>query len=230
MKQDKGKGVVIMDKTKYQEKCLAILDKNQFVKLNIDPTKEIKIKIQRVLRKSKKNISSQKYSCLYPTGSSSGKIHGTVKNKEFTKLRAFHAFVLYVSSHLTSLRVFVPYMPSRLTCLLHLRARRAFSLSEPLRVRAFVPHVLYAPPWLRAFESYVPWCLTCFRALCASGTFVLYVPSHLMRLRGFLPSVLTCLCALPAFEPYVPSAPSCRTCLRALRAIAPSRLLRYSLF
>ena len=43
-----------MDKTKYQEKCLAILDKNQFVKLNIDPTKEIKTKIQRVLRKSKK--------------------------------------------------------------------------------------------------------------------------------------------------------------------------------
>ena len=52
MKQDKGKGVVIMDKTKYKGKCLAILDTNQFVKLNIDPTKEIETKIQRVLRKS----------------------------------------------------------------------------------------------------------------------------------------------------------------------------------
>ena len=52
MKQDKGKGVVIMDKTKYQGKCLAILDTNQFVKLNIDPTKEIETKIQRDLRKS----------------------------------------------------------------------------------------------------------------------------------------------------------------------------------
>ena len=52
MKQDKGKGIVIMDKTKYQGKCLATLDTNQFVKLNIDPTKEIETKIQRVLRKS----------------------------------------------------------------------------------------------------------------------------------------------------------------------------------
>ena len=39
MKQDKGRGVVIMDKTKYQEKCLELLNPNQFVKLIRDPTK-----------------------------------------------------------------------------------------------------------------------------------------------------------------------------------------------
>ena len=45
MKQDKGKGIVIMDKTKYQEKSLALLNTNQFVKLNSDPTKQIETKI-----------------------------------------------------------------------------------------------------------------------------------------------------------------------------------------
>ena len=45
-----------MDKTKYQEKCLALLNTNQFVKLNRDPTKQIETKIQRVLRKIKSNI------------------------------------------------------------------------------------------------------------------------------------------------------------------------------
>ena len=34
MKQDKEMGVVIMDKTKYHEKYLALLNANQFVKLN----------------------------------------------------------------------------------------------------------------------------------------------------------------------------------------------------
>ena len=45
MKQDKGKGIVIVDKTKYQEKSLALLNTNQFVKLNSDPTKQIETKI-----------------------------------------------------------------------------------------------------------------------------------------------------------------------------------------
>ena len=56
MKQDKRSAAVIMDKTKYQEKCLALLNTNQFVKLNRDPTKQIETKIQRVLRKIKSNI------------------------------------------------------------------------------------------------------------------------------------------------------------------------------
>ena len=68
-----------MDKTNYQEKCLALLNTNQFVKLNRDPTKQIKTKIQRVLRKNKTNISLQEYLHLYPTGSSPGKLYGTSK-------------------------------------------------------------------------------------------------------------------------------------------------------
>ena len=79
MKQDKGKGVVIMDKRKYQEKCLVLLNTDQFRKLNQDPTKKIEGKIQRVLRKIKAHLTPQEYSRLYPTGSSPGKFYGTAK-------------------------------------------------------------------------------------------------------------------------------------------------------
>ena len=39
MKQDKGSGVVIMNKPKYHEKCLELLNTDQFTKLNHDRTK-----------------------------------------------------------------------------------------------------------------------------------------------------------------------------------------------
>ena len=77
MKQDKGRGVVIMDKTKHQEKCLALPNTNQFVKLSRNPTKQIETKIQRVLRKIKTNISLQEYPRLYPTRYAPGKLYGT---------------------------------------------------------------------------------------------------------------------------------------------------------
>ena len=44
MKQDKARGVVLMDRTVYLEKCLDILDTNQFTKLSRDPTKKIEEK------------------------------------------------------------------------------------------------------------------------------------------------------------------------------------------
>ena len=40
MKQDKGRGMVIMDKSKYQEKCLMILDNDNLKTLDHDPTKK----------------------------------------------------------------------------------------------------------------------------------------------------------------------------------------------
>ena len=39
MKQNKGRGVVIMDKSKYIEKGLTLLSTKLFQKLNLDPTK-----------------------------------------------------------------------------------------------------------------------------------------------------------------------------------------------
>ena len=49
MKQDKGRDVVVMDRRKYFEKCLALLNSEQFVKLNQDPTTTKERKVQRIL-------------------------------------------------------------------------------------------------------------------------------------------------------------------------------------
>ena len=38
MKQDQRKGIAIMDKQKYKEKCFAVLNSDQFKKLNNDST------------------------------------------------------------------------------------------------------------------------------------------------------------------------------------------------
>ena len=51
MKQDKGRGVVVMNRSNCTEKCLNILQNEQFIKLRHDPTKSIENQIQRELRK-----------------------------------------------------------------------------------------------------------------------------------------------------------------------------------
>ena len=79
MKQDKGRGVVVIDRTVYLERCLDILDTNKFIKLGTDPAKKTEEKIQQVLRKIKRSLSAQKYSTIYPTESCPGKFYGTAK-------------------------------------------------------------------------------------------------------------------------------------------------------
>ena len=68
-----------MGRTKYIDKCLGLLQTNQFMKLNNDPTKSIEGKIQRILRKVNNRLSSKEYYQLYPTGSCPGKFYGTAK-------------------------------------------------------------------------------------------------------------------------------------------------------
>ena len=68
-----------MDKQKYKENCLAILNGDQFWKLNNNPTKKIEGKIKRIVRKIKLNLTLQEYFCSYPTGSSQGKFSGAAK-------------------------------------------------------------------------------------------------------------------------------------------------------
>ena len=80
IKQDKRPGdVTVMNKSKYTEKCLHILQTEQFNKLGHDPTKSTKNKIQRELRKFKTKLTIQEYRQLYPTGSNSGRFYGTAK-------------------------------------------------------------------------------------------------------------------------------------------------------
>ena len=38
LKQDKGRGVVILDTTKYTEKCMTLLNTEYFKRLTTDPT------------------------------------------------------------------------------------------------------------------------------------------------------------------------------------------------
>ena len=51
--QDKGRGIVIMDKGYFTEKCINILNTKQVCKLRKVSTKNIKMKIQRTVRKIK---------------------------------------------------------------------------------------------------------------------------------------------------------------------------------
>ena len=75
IRQDKGRGVVLMDKSKYIEKCLQHLDTRHFVKQPTDNTQTIENKVQRMLLKIRKNIV--KNDRLYPSGSDPGtaKVH-----------------------------------------------------------------------------------------------------------------------------------------------------------
>ena len=79
LKQDKGRGVVIMNHTKYLDKCYTILDSSKFTKLDYDPTCYIENKVQRTLRKVKSTMPRNVYSKLYPSTSCRGKFYGTAK-------------------------------------------------------------------------------------------------------------------------------------------------------
>ena len=79
MKQDKGHGVVIMNHSKYLEKCLLILQGKQFTKLDYHPTSKLESKVQRTLRKIKSKLPENIYKKLYRTGSAPGKFYGNVK-------------------------------------------------------------------------------------------------------------------------------------------------------
>ena len=57
IKQNKGCAVVIMYKSKYQEKCLMILENDNFKTLDHDPTKNTEEKIQQILRKMKNRLA-----------------------------------------------------------------------------------------------------------------------------------------------------------------------------
>ena len=50
LKQDRGRGMVILNLKSYIEKCCKILEIGQFRKLEINPTKTIEGKLQRMLR------------------------------------------------------------------------------------------------------------------------------------------------------------------------------------
>ena len=64
-----------MNRDKHTEKCLQMLNTNQFVKLNLDSTKTTEREVQNVLRKIRSKFSLNEYKQLYPTRSSSDKFY-----------------------------------------------------------------------------------------------------------------------------------------------------------
>ena len=79
LKQDQGRGVIILDTTKYTEKCMALLNTERFKRLPKDPTAAIEPKIKKVLRKIKSKSSEQEYKRLYQTGLAQDRFYGTAK-------------------------------------------------------------------------------------------------------------------------------------------------------
>ena len=79
LRQDKGKGVVLMNKSKYVEKCLGLLQTQNFAKLDHDPTSSTEKKVQDTLREIKEDIGEETYKKIYPSGSNPGKFYGTAK-------------------------------------------------------------------------------------------------------------------------------------------------------
>ena len=67
IKQDKRRGVVILDRTKYSGKCFSILTTKQISKSDYDPTSKLENKVQRILRKIKLELPGRVYEMLYPT-------------------------------------------------------------------------------------------------------------------------------------------------------------------
>ena len=79
LKQDKGRTVVILDTTKYTEKCMTLLNTEYFKRLTTDPTAATEPKIDKVLREIKSKFSEQEYKRLYPAGSAPARFYVTAK-------------------------------------------------------------------------------------------------------------------------------------------------------
>ena len=75
---DKGSGIVILDKTFYEEKILRL---TKFRKLNEDPTLTREGQLQRFLRKIKDKglFDDNTYKKIYPSGSKPATIYGLPK-------------------------------------------------------------------------------------------------------------------------------------------------------
>lgn len=82
-KPDKGRGVVLLNKSDYVGKLSNLLsDRSKFLELNIDPfTYILKLedKLNRVLRRIKNLISSETYNFLFASGSVPGILYGLPK-------------------------------------------------------------------------------------------------------------------------------------------------------
>ena len=79
LRQDKGRGVVILKRTDYLTKCETFLNGPEFEQLTNDPTATFQTKVQSKLRQMKTKFNEQDYTRLYPSGSQPGLFFGLAK-------------------------------------------------------------------------------------------------------------------------------------------------------
>ena len=79
LRQDKGRGVVIMNKSDYVKKCELFLEGPEFKVLSTDPTSTFQTSVQNKLRRMKNKFSVSEYNRLYPTSSQPGLFFGLAK-------------------------------------------------------------------------------------------------------------------------------------------------------
>ena len=79
MRQDKGRGVAILDHKDSIKKCVSMLNTSQFQKLDTAPTKYLERKVQWILQKIKRKFEENEYKKLYPKISRLGLFHGPPK-------------------------------------------------------------------------------------------------------------------------------------------------------
>ena len=76
---DKGRGVVIVNKTDYVSKSLEFFEGENFCKISDDPTAKFQKTAQNKLYKTKKKFDRKTYNRLYPSGSQPGLCFGMAK-------------------------------------------------------------------------------------------------------------------------------------------------------
>ena len=79
LRQDKGRGVVILDKTLYVSKAEEFLNGPEFVELDEDPTKTFQGRVQRTLLEMKKCFEAKVYERIYPSSARPGLYYGLAK-------------------------------------------------------------------------------------------------------------------------------------------------------
>ena len=79
LRQDKGRGVVILKKSDYISKCESFLGSKEFQLLPDDPTSSFQKNVQDTLRAMKSKFSKAEYSKLYPSASQPGLFFGLAK-------------------------------------------------------------------------------------------------------------------------------------------------------
>ena len=80
MRQNKGRGVTILDPKNYIKKCVSILDTSQFRKLDNDPNESYEMSpTANTTKNNKKKFEENECKKLYPIGSILRLFYGTPK-------------------------------------------------------------------------------------------------------------------------------------------------------